>query len=90
MFTNSNWQLAPYVTLELPEPPRKIERFGSVYTPKKLDGLEFLHEWKRLNPFEYEHIINHQREQAEQIASQAEVTPEESVAQATSGNQRST
>ncbi|KAJ9630379.1 uncharacterized protein PV06_08083 [Exophiala oligosperma] len=83
------FRLAPYVTLELPEPSPKIERFGSKYTPKKVDGLEFLHEWKRLNPFEYEHIINFQREQAEQIATQAEVTIDESPAQATSGSQKS-
>ncbi|KIW14106.1 hypothetical protein PV08_06887 [Exophiala spinifera] len=73
------FSLAPYVTLELPEPPRKITRFGSTYTPKKVDGLEFLHEWKRLNPYEYEHIVNHQRDQAEQAATQAEVTVQEST-----------
>ena len=33
---------------------------GTLYTPPKVDALEFLREWKRLNPHEHDYLIDHQ------------------------------
>lgn len=43
------------------EPTTRVrEMDGTPYTPEKVDGTEFLREWKRLNPQEYDHILEHQ------------------------------
>merc|ERR1711939_196228 len=63
---------------------------GTVQTPEKVDGLDFLREWKRLSPFEYEHLVEHQEKLAAQAAqeqgqaelAQEAVTQDEIVSQA--------
>lgn len=34
---------------------------GTSYTPDKVDGVEFLRQWARLNPQEYDPVVEHQR-----------------------------
>lgn len=48
---------------------------GEFYTPEKVDGLEFLRTWKRLNIVEYDDAIDHQQKEAEKRA-QAEANPQ--------------
>lgn len=45
------------------EPTSRVRDLeGTLYTPEKVDGLEFLRDWKRLNPEEYDHIYNYQED----------------------------
>src|ERR1700761_6754942 len=45
---------------------------GLLYTPERVDGLEFLRAWKKLNPSEYERVVDHQRQNAQEAAALAE------------------
>lgn len=57
------YQLTPFVTQNMEETPRTQEKpDGTLYVPKKVDGVEFLKLWKKLNPAEYETVVDHQEE----------------------------
>ncbi|KIW58622.1 hypothetical protein PV05_03123 [Exophiala xenobiotica] len=91
-----DFYLTPFVSLEMEPTPRVRHVDGTLQTPEKVDGLDFLREWKRLSPFEYEHLVEHQEKLAAQAAqeqgqaelAQEAVTQDEIVSQAKSEEQK--
>ncbi|KIX04098.1 uncharacterized protein Z518_07651 [Rhinocladiella mackenziei CBS 650.93] len=70
-----NFSLTPFVTLEMQPRSRAQDRpDGTVYIPKKIDGLEFLRGWKRLHPTEYDHVIEHQENERRQEEERERLT----------------
>jgi hypothetical protein len=67
--------------------PRVEEGPGGVlYTPARVDGLEFLKAWKKLNPAQYDSVVDYQENQAPASDQSYEEVPEqiqESVQQQT-------
>src|ERR1700712_237658 len=70
------------------EPTRRVEERpdGTLYTPEKVDGLEFLRTWKRLNAYEHDDIVEKQAqakadadaaEAGEEIRGYEEVPPQD-------------
>ncbi|EXJ82515.1 hypothetical protein A1O3_06328 [Capronia epimyces CBS 606.96] len=71
------FSLTPFVTLEMERTTRVQERSdGTSYTPDKVDGREFLRQWARLNPLEYDETVDHQRADSERKAEWGAI-PEE-------------
>ncbi|EXJ78449.1 hypothetical protein A1O1_08849 [Capronia coronata CBS 617.96] len=61
-----DFSLTPFVTLEMERTTRVQDRpDGTTYTPEKVDGVEFLRQWARLNPPEYETVVDHQTAERE-------------------------
>jgi hypothetical protein len=44
---------------------------GSTFTPKFVDGMEYLQQWRRENINEYDHVFEYQRQLDEQAQSQS-------------------
>ena len=60
-------QLTPFVTKEMEPKSRLVyPDDGPAYTPKYIDAMEYLQNWKRMNPSEYQTVVDYQREQREQ------------------------
>lgn len=60
---------------------------GTVYVPKKVDGLEFLKLWKKLNPAEYDVVVDHQAKMGElDYEPEAQVAAVEEVEEADAQN----
>ncbi|EHY61080.1 hypothetical protein ABEF92_002885 [Exophiala dermatitidis] len=73
-----DFPLTPFVTLEMERTTRVIERAdGTSYTPDKVDGMEFLRQWARLNPAEYEPVVEHQRAERQTQAEWLSLPEEE-------------
>jgi hypothetical protein len=43
---------------------------GTTFTPKFVDGMEYLQQWRRENINEYDHVFEYQRQLDEQEQSQ--------------------
>jgi len=43
---------------------------GTTFTPKFVDGMEYLQQWRRENINEYDHVFEYQRQLDEQARSQ--------------------
>jgi len=43
---------------------------GTTFTPKLIDGMEYLQQWRRENINEYDHVFEYQRQLDEQARSQ--------------------
>jgi hypothetical protein len=43
---------------------------GTTFTPKLVDGMEYLQQWRRENINEYDHVFEYQRQLDEQAQSQ--------------------
>jgi hypothetical protein len=43
---------------------------GTTFTPKLVDGMEYLQQWRRENINEYDHVFEYQRQLDEQARSQ--------------------
>ncbi len=57
-------KLTPFVTQEMqPKTRLVVPDEGEAYTPKFIDGMEYLQNWKRLNPQEWEELLDYQNEQ---------------------------
>ncbi|KAK5445372.1 60S ribosomal protein L27, mitochondrial [Exophiala xenobiotica] len=82
-----NFYLTPFVSLEMEPTPRVRQVNGTLQTPEKVDGLDFLREWKRLSPFEYEHLVEHQEQLAAQAAQTQAELAQEAVTQQEIGSQ---
>jgi hypothetical protein len=67
--------------------PRVRQVNGTLQTPEKVDGLDFLREWKRLSPYEYEHLVEHQEQIAAQAAQERAELAQEPVTQEEIGSQ---
>jgi DNA-binding transcriptional MerR regulator len=60
------------------EPTSRVREInGTFYTPERVDGLEFLRDWKRLNLQEYDHILDHQENERMAHAEQLRLASEE-------------
>lgn len=44
---------------------------GTTFTPKFVDGMEYLQQWRRENINEYDHVFEYQRQLDEQAQSQS-------------------
>jgi len=64
---------------------------GTTFTPKLIDGMEYLQQWRRENINEYDHVFEYQRQLDEQARSQRSAnkslkeTPTLSKEQSTTG-----
>lgn len=52
---------------------------GTTFTPKLVDGMEYLQQWRRENLYEYDQVIEYQRssDQLEQAEATTEQAPSE-------------
>ncbi|ETI19531.1 hypothetical protein G647_09365 [Cladophialophora carrionii CBS 160.54] len=63
-----DFSLSPFVTQEMEQTPRVEEGpGGALYTPPRVDGLEFLKAWKKLNPAQYDSVVDYQENQTAAI-----------------------
>jgi len=62
--------------MEMQPTPRTTEDIeGNIYTPSKVDAMQYLQQWRDANPQEYDHILNYQAE------SEAAETPAEAASE---------
>ncbi|KIW94754.1 uncharacterized protein Z519_04731 [Cladophialophora bantiana CBS 173.52] len=67
-----DFPLSPFVTMEMEPKSRAEDRpDGTTYIPNRVDALEFLRTWKKLNPLEYDGIVAHQEEERRRFAAAA-------------------
>ena len=59
-------QLSPFVTMEMEPTNRVEERNGTYYRPAKINGMEFLRSWKKLNPAQFDQVVDGQEEERAQ------------------------
>lgn len=67
----TGFKLTPFVTEEMqPKTRLVVPDEGEAYTPKFIDAMEYLQNWKRLNPQEWEDVLDYQAKnrQAKQAA----------------------
>ena len=65
------FKLTPFVTEEMqPKTRLVVPDEGEAYTPKFIDAMDYLQNWKRLNPQEWEEVLDYQanNRQAKQAA----------------------
>jgi hypothetical protein len=64
---------------------------GTTFTPKFVDGMEYLQQWRRENLYEYDQVIEYQKQLDEQTEPQAgeneshQDEPAINIGQSTSG-----
>ena len=44
---------------------------GTTFTPKFVDGMEYLQQWRRENIYEYDQVVAHQKRLDEEAPSQS-------------------
>ncbi|KAH0842306.1 hypothetical protein AYO21_00076 [Fonsecaea monophora] len=67
-----DFPLTPFVTMEMEPKSRAEDRpDGTTYVPQRVDALEFLRTWKKINPLEYDGIVAHQEEERRRFAAVA-------------------
>lgn len=60
----TGFKLTPFVTEEMQPKTRLVfPDEGEAYTPKFIDAIEYLQNWKRLNPQEWEDVLDYQAKQ---------------------------
>ncbi len=61
----------------------QIRPDGTTFTPKLVDGMEFLQQWRRENLSEFDQVVEYQEDQMRQaLATQAEANANKSKVQA--------
>ena len=55
---------------------------GTTFTPKFVDGMEYLQQWRRENINEYDHVFEYQRQLDEQAQSQSQRSANKSLKEA--------
>jgi len=63
---------------------------GTTFTPKFVDGMEYLQQWRRENINEYDHVFEYQRQLDEQARSQRSANKSLKEASTLSKEQRTT
>ena len=62
----TGFKLSPFVTEEMqPKTRLVVPDEGEAYTPKFIDAMEYLQNWKRLNPQEWEDVLDFQAKNRE-------------------------
>ena len=76
----TGFKLTPFVTEEMqPKTRLVVPDEGEAYTPKFVDAMEYLQNWKRLNPQEWEEVLDYQANNrtAKQVAEERRIMIEE-------------
>lgn len=69
----TNFKLTPFITKQM-EPTERTQTRpdGTTFTPKLVDGKEYLRQWRRENLDEYEQVLAHQNKEASTDISEPE------------------